>query len=592
MKYLFTVPPFAISVIGVPQGIGIVATVAKNAGLEVYALVAKIYEPDSVYIERLRYMIREQKIDVVCIGALSTDYPRAKRIIDSASEEGCITVLGGNIVSASPELIATNIGATYCVVGEGEYTFLELAEALESKRCTNDINGLIYKDGNELNTPPPRKVVDNLDTLPFIDGELFQYQKYLERSNTFHWILSRSCPFNCTFCFHAPDSYYRAKSIDYSFSELDYYINQYGKHIKFLNIIDDMFNVNKNRMLEFCRRIKQYGIPFRVQTRLDFIDEECIITLKKAGCVILGVGVESASNKVLRSMNKKLTLHQIKKGFKLAEKHEIIIDAQIIIGDIADDLETIAESEKFFIENFMLHDLQIHMIRVLPGTVLYKYAVRNELIKDELEFLEKDCPFINVSKIPNEIYRFLPYRYKNIMNGKYYMKSVPIDDQTPIFHLHKDGSFDFSAYCMTCYNRIYLKNTTLFSREAGQARGSCPKCGVSQYLLFFESLGIGSFDNDLLISLSEKMFKDYKNKIIVIWGINKRRIKRLLMLSQTLRDCLVKIVDSNYEWIKDQTYCGLSIESPDTLKNIKFDYLIITAEDRKMKSSQRWILWA
>jgi radical SAM superfamily enzyme YgiQ (UPF0313 family) len=209
MKFLFVVPPSgAFETVGrldiIPYGIAMVATVAKKAGLDVYThLIEGEFEQLADFENRLVQRIRSELFDVVCFGGMAWEYNLIKRMIKLCADERCITVLGGTIVDPMPEIISKNIGADFCVIGEGEETFKELAFALtENKDDFSDIDGLIYSKNGELIKTNPRKVIHDLDVLPYIDDELINFGVFLKMVPVLNICGSRSCVHSCTFCYH------------------------------------------------------------------------------------------------------------------------------------------------------------------------------------------------------------------------------------------------------------------------------------------------------------------------------------------------------------------------------------------------------
>jgi len=132
MKILFAAPPYHTQSTFVPAGIGIVATVAKNAGFDVSILIAEAGEDSLTYHQRVVVEIESKNIKVLAIGGHSLNYPQIEHLISMVKQTEATVVLGGFIVDASPVVVLKNIGADFCVYGEGEYTFLELMQVLEN----------------------------------------------------------------------------------------------------------------------------------------------------------------------------------------------------------------------------------------------------------------------------------------------------------------------------------------------------------------------------------------------------------------------------------------------------------------------------
>lgn len=575
LKILFVVPPYNPGYYSVPEGTGIVATVTKNAGFDVQILLCEEQERPIAFHNRVVAEIQRQGINVVAIGGQSPSYRFIEQLIAMAKNAGAITVLGGYIVDSSPEVVAANIGADYCIYGEGEFSFLELMQALQSNTSISDVRGLVYMQDGELITTPPRDRIPDLDTLPFVDGDLCHYDCTLSREPYLTLYASRSCPFQCTFCYHLKGSRYRTKSLDYLFRELDYRLMQYGDKIKELRIQDEMFNVDKTRLLEFCRRIKEYKLPFWVQTRVDFIDEESIIALKDAGATLLAYGLESANNKVLASMKKQYTIEQAGKTLELTEKYGLKIQANLIIGDVEDDLDSVNESEAFFHKYAYKYDLNIALIRVFPGTQLFKHAISRGIIKDELEFIKNGCPLINVSKLPDEVYALLPDKYYAYTSARIMLTSRPLEKARAELSVGKNGVLELVSYCPLCYAKIIINMTI---ENSSERIGKCPQC--SQRIVIKYARTFLNFDYVSVRNWIESYLQKYQDSRIVVWGVNDIII-RFIISSQLLRDMIVKIVDVNYQSFERETYCGLPVENPEILKHFQFDYIITPTIERR-----------
>ena len=567
---LFIIAPFNIDIGAYPYGLALIGTMAKQAGYEVQSLISYPNESNSKYNSRLLTYISEKNINVVAISATSMYYPETKYIISMAKKKDCITILGGFIVNAQPELITANIGADFCVYGEGEYTFLELIDAIENNKNFNNINGLLYLENGTVVKNQPRIPIKNLDSLPFIDFSLFNFY---EISNLLMLLGSRSCPYSCTFCYRSSDIPYRQRSLDSLFLELDSYLQHYKNHVKELQFLDDLFMISKERVLEFCKRIKPYNLPFTIQGRVDLIDEEMIIALKEAGCHALFFGLESVNEKILKSMNKKTTYQQIKSALELSVKYSIMPSGRFIIGDKEDDVNTIQECFQFFIENILKFCIFIGPIVLLPGTVIYNYAISKKIITDEVDFLERKLPLTNISKLTEEQYKLFLVKIEYYNKVKEIVSLVPIVSKHNPFSINDDGSLNIEFYCPICHHKMKLKNMELknFSSSFMQY---CINCSImfswSEQPLIKKFYALEKYKDVYTEYLSQ-----FKGRIL-IYELNDT-IQYFIHAISEFRKNIVQIVDRNYEIYKNDIFCGLKVESPDSLNHTKYNYFI-TAE--------------
>lgn len=393
-----------------PIGLAMVSSALKASGRNVQVLNLNYKEN---HLGLLRDAIAKNNIDVVLSGGLSFQYDILKEIFDTAkmTKPEIITIAGGGIISAEPDVAMQALEtADYGVIGEGEITVNELAYALEND---NDIAGLQGIVNNSGNTPPATEI-SNLDMLPFPDYESFEFDVLISKEvfsiddsqmtqedNRTIISLSRSCPYNCTFCFHPLGKKYRRRSMDSAFSELGYLINMYK--IEYFRFADEMFIFNDKYIKEFCKRIIPYNIKFCAQTRVDTVNKEKLQMLKDAGCVLLTMGVESADNSVLKSMKKNITVEQIENAFDLAKEVGIDSSGVLILGDPCENEHTIRNTLNWRIKHSD-YMLQITWIISYPGSEDYKIACERGVIEDRVQFLKEGCPQVNISQLSDADY--------------------------------------------------------------------------------------------------------------------------------------------------------------------------------------------
>ena len=113
-------------------------------------------------------------------------------------------------------------------------------------------------------------------------------------------ITSRGCPFRCTFCDKSVSgSRWRARSAQSVVDEMTVMVEQYG--IRFINIYDDNFTLNRGRVMAICEEILARGlvIDWKCEGRVDAVDKELLELMKRAGCKVIAFGVESANRETL-----------------------------------------------------------------------------------------------------------------------------------------------------------------------------------------------------------------------------------------------------------------------------------------------------
>ncbi|MDR1379318.1 MAG: B12-binding domain-containing radical SAM protein [Synergistaceae bacterium] len=410
LNYLLVMPCYIENIARLyqfPHGITLVSSALKVSGRSVFTLNLNYKENP---LELLRHVIVENNIDVVATGGLSGNYDALKSVLDCAksAKADVVAIVGGGIITADPIIAMQALEtADYGVIGEGEITINELAYALENDLDVAAVAGIVTKSGMITKS---RAEIANLDCLPFPDYDGFEFA-YLMGEKMYHaaniveksalLAASRSCPYNCTFCFHSSGKKYRRRSLDNVFEEIDYIVNKYKPAMLFMN--DELFFSNRKVIGEFCERIKKYSIPWSCAGRVDTVNREILQTAKDSGCIALSLGIESADNSILKSMRKNITVEQIETAFTAAYDVGLEAYGNLIFGDLEETRETIIHSLNWWKahQNWTIY---LFWIYTFPGSHLYKTAIERGIITDPVKYLKDNRMQINISKMPDKEY--------------------------------------------------------------------------------------------------------------------------------------------------------------------------------------------
>ena len=415
-----------------PMGILYVSAYVKRSGIcHVHTL--NLNHVDGNEYELLYDFCHRHEIDVLGVGGLSGEYEDLARMVNYGRKikPDMYIVVGGGIVTADPTTTLKAFENADCgVIGEGEETSVELIMALTEQRSLSGVKGLIYRDENGLHLTERRNEIMDLDSLPFPDYEGFNYAVYLEQNpdlsdegkkySQVSVIGGRSCKYNCTFCFHPSGTKYRQRSLDSIFSEIDYLICQYP--ISYIALREELFATDNERVRDFCRRMGKYDIDWSIQLRIDSINQELVDILKDTRCRYVFVGVESADDKVLRSMHKGITRVQIEKALYLLHQAGLNSRSGVIFGDEAETYETANNTLQWFRDNYSRYRLFVDMIISFPGSTLYRHACQKGIIPDPVQFLKDGCPIVNVSSMSDHEFRQLVREVEKINYRKYNVK--------------------------------------------------------------------------------------------------------------------------------------------------------------------------
>jgi radical SAM superfamily enzyme YgiQ (UPF0313 family) len=468
-----------------PVGLGYVISSLKQAGFNVFCLNMCHYEGSAE--EQLVPYVEKHNIDVICSGGITVHWSAIEDIFVTARKyfPDKTTIAGGSIITSEPEVAMTNMPIDFGVIGEGEITIVELAkEICENNMNPAGVNGLIYHTpSGELIKTAERQVITDLDALPFPDYEAMEYDKYLEirwselpSVNGIYYdidenqkvgdlLTSRSCPYSCTFCYHPLGKKYRQRSLENVFLEIEYLVSKYD--IRLLNVLDELFSLNKNRIREFCTRIKKYNIEWMAQWRVDNIDAELFQECKDSGLNFLGLGVESMSDTVLQSMKKNTTVEQVNKAFKMAAEVGISPSANLIFGDINESKETLEESLKWFFENPAL-DINLAVIRAIPDSEIWRYCLEKGLIEDKRTYFATNLPNINFSKLSDKDYTKCEIMAKKSRWYYYTPRGKEIESQVLDAMYEGKKTYSFKVECPHCnkvssYKYYCITRKPLFS---------------------------------------------------------------------------------------------------------------------------------
>ena len=274
----------------------------------------------------------------------------------------------------------------------------------------NSVSGISYRNGSASVDNGDGELCHDLDALHFPDRDLIPWEWYLEawytRRPFMNLMTSRGCPYQCAFCLW-PQSMYghqqRFRSLDNVIFEIQRLVDRYG--LKEINIDDGTFTTRKNRVIDFCQRLRDEKIKiiWTCNGRVDNLDDEILSEMKASGCRMIRLGVESGSQEVLNKIKKGLTLKQIEEGVKLVKKHGIQALGGFMFGFPYDSKQTVEETIAFA-KKISPDQVQFSINMCYPGTSLYEFARENNLLlaKDFKEFDMTHGPVVKTLDMKRE----------------------------------------------------------------------------------------------------------------------------------------------------------------------------------------------
>jgi len=252
-----------------------------------------------------------------------------------------VTMAAGKVLTDCPAI-------DYVCVGEGEDAFAELVDRLERGEPTDSIPNIWVRRNGEIVSNHVRPFPD-LELLPRKDYSIFDFQRLIDAKNGWVGLMaSRGCPFRCSYCFnhkivrlYEKDTglrghalgYIRRHPVDDVIAEIDFLLNSYDRITTFI-FDDDLFTMDKNYTVEFCRKYaERFDVPYVVNGHVQVFDDEVARALKEGGCWMVKFGLESGSQRVRdQVMHRRMTNDQIARAFDTAARAGLETSAFVMFG--------------------------------------------------------------------------------------------------------------------------------------------------------------------------------------------------------------------------------------------------------------------
>lgn len=386
IKTMFILPPDPEGYSNICPPIGLCYL---SANLKKHGFLSKVYDFSSFNLSQIGDILKREKPDVVGISCITisreSSYQCAKyvkKILPNA-----IIVFGGQHASFFPKHMFYLAPVDYVVMFEGDHSIVELIDAISTGKSVENIDGIAYRLGHTIKINSKRCLEKNIDVFPFPDYSNMNFNNYVFgniRGNFIPIMSSRGCPYGCGFCSSSQfwGRSFRARSTENVIKEIAYFVDKYNT--KNFVFYDDNFIIDKSRLIKICKEIidNNWNIRFTVASSIRIIDAERLEWLKKAGCVGIGFGVESCSNKILANILKPQTKEDIERAFELARSYGLNPGGSLIVGSPGETVKTIKETG-LFMKKINPRVLSYGGIMwILPGTPIYDYAKKKGFIDD------------------------------------------------------------------------------------------------------------------------------------------------------------------------------------------------------------------
>ena len=347
----------------------------------------------------------------------SAEWPIQRELINAtrARFPDALIVAGGEHITALPEYSLRDCPAIdACVRGEGEHPFFELLESWVATRDISMVSGIAYRDAGgaiAVNGSLPR--VKDVNTIPWPYWPPGYLERYWAAGKSYGvcsdrdmpLMVSRGCPFQCTFC-SSPQMWtttYKLRDVDDVIAEIKHYQRQYD--ITAFQLYDLTAIVKKSWTVEFCQKLLAEGINLKWSlpsgTRSEALDKETLEYLRKTGCNYLCYAPESGSPETLKRIKKKVQLPRITESIMEARRQRLILRTNLVIGfpdeRRADIFQTIRFGLKMAVRG--VDEVSLNVFSPYPGSEIFNEMMRaGRVTLDDSYFLRLMSNYTDYTK--------------------------------------------------------------------------------------------------------------------------------------------------------------------------------------------------
>ncbi len=376
-----------------PLGLLYVAAVLQNEGHVVEVLDMNC-ERDLTNDELSR-RLRQSQPDLIGMSTLSQTFRNVAEVARACKEDlpDSPVVIGGYSATFNHDKILGKYDQfDFIVRREGEETAVELASEMEKRSPDfSKVRGLTYVENGKIRINEDRPLIEDLDSLPFPAYELVSHLNYgsfgglrISRSSLGSILTSRGCPYRCAFCSCSAftNSTIRWRSPGNVVDELEYLVNRFG--INEYAVVDDIFTLNKEHVLEICRLIRERGLDLEwyCEGRVNQADETMFREMADAGCRAIFLGIESCVDRILKYYRKGLNYEMARVAAEKAQRAGLDVVGSFILGAPIETLEEMWETVRGAAK-LDIDFADFNVLRLARGMPLWDQLTREGIIDDD-----------------------------------------------------------------------------------------------------------------------------------------------------------------------------------------------------------------
>lgn len=298
-------------------------------------------------------------------------------VLVKAQAPAVTTVFGGVHISAlGGELLERYPAIDYLCMGEGEVTLAELAAGKDPAH----IGGLAWRADGRVRANAPREHIRDLDSLPFPAYDLLAGFPRGYNLPLFSFVqapgatmvTSRGCPYQCSYCDRSVfQRGYRFNSPRYIYDHLAHLRKRFG--VRHVNIYDDLFTLNRRRIEELCGMLlaRPLGVNFNCAVRVGHADDELLALLKRAGCLMVSLGIESADPAMLARHKAGVTTDEVRDTVARIRRAGLRAKGLFMMG-LPGETEASIQATSDFVISLGLDDMNMAKFTPFPGAPIWR----------------------------------------------------------------------------------------------------------------------------------------------------------------------------------------------------------------------------
>jgi radical SAM superfamily enzyme YgiQ (UPF0313 family) len=381
MKVVFVYPDFSIGAKGkFYHGIASVSAVLKQKGHETSLIHLKRPTRSHVLTESLK----KEAPELIAFSSTTNMFSHVAKHASLLKNHFEVPIICGGIhPTLDPQEALLSPGIDMVCVGEGEEALVELCENLSEGRGIQGVRNIWTREGESFLNSGMRPLIEDLDSLPFPDREIFDYGELEDaRLGRVTFMASRGCPYECSYCGNHQlkrlykGKYVRFRSVDSVVEEARLVLSK--QSCKYAVFHDDIFTLNMKWLDEFRVKWKsKVALPFSCNSRVNLLNEDVIRLLKEAGCFEVSMGIESGDEDLRQEvLNRKMSDEDIVRAFELCQRHGIRTISYNMVGlpfeNMARVLKTVKLNARLRPDN-----IQVSIFYPYPHTKLYELSKKS-----------------------------------------------------------------------------------------------------------------------------------------------------------------------------------------------------------------------